>query len=223
MLGNHGIRQGCVARRHPEALLQARQGKGLAVLCLLQKSEHQLKRGNPHCHIERLDHQPCSGVTITSGEQVLPEVPPVLVREEVALVAAMEQGPRLGAQAIDQVLQVNAPSPGAMAATAINTGQLTDPVAAEVDDQPVMVQPHCDLVAHQARRYGVDDLPHLDRAAAPHPHREQLIVSKAKGGQGGQLFELLLVAPLPGGIEGAEHLSEQLAVFGGFLDITAAA
>jgi len=36
----------------------------------------------------------------------------VLIREEMALVAAMEQGPRLGAQAIDQVLKVNAPGPG---------------------------------------------------------------------------------------------------------------
>jgi hypothetical protein len=35
------------------------------------------------------------------------------------------------------------------------------------------------------------------------------------------MLEFLLVAPLPGGIEGAEHLSEQLAVFGGFLEIAA--
>jgi hypothetical protein len=37
------------------------------------------------------------------------------------------------------------------------------------------------------------------------------------------MLEFLLVAPLPGSIEGAEHLSEQLAVFGGFLEIAAAA
>jgi hypothetical protein len=36
------------------------------------------------------------------------------------------------------------------------------------------------------------------------------------------MLEFLLVAPLPGGIEGTEHLSEQLAVFGGFLEIAAA-
>jgi hypothetical protein len=44
---------------------------------------------------------------------VRPEVPPALIREEVALVAAMEQGPGLGAQAIDQVLQIDAPGPRA--------------------------------------------------------------------------------------------------------------
>jgi len=36
------------------------------------------------------------------------------------------------------------------------------------------------------------------------------------------MLEFLLVAPLPGNIEDAEHLSEQLAVFGGFLEIAAA-
>jgi len=37
------------------------------------------------------------------------------------------------------------------------------------------------------------------------------------------LFELLLVPPLPGGIEGTEYLGEQLAVFGNLLKITATA
>ena len=37
------------------------------------------------------------------------------------------------------------------------------------------------------------------------------------------MLEFLLVAPLPGGVEGAEHLSEQLGEFGGFLEIAAAA
>jgi hypothetical protein len=37
------------------------------------------------------------------------------------------------------------------------------------------------------------------------------------------MLEFLLVAPLAWGIEGTKHLSEQLAVFGGILDIAAAA
>jgi len=36
------------------------------------------------------------------------------------------------------------------------------------------------------------------------------------------MLEFLRVAPLPGGIEGPEHLSEQLAVFDGLLEIAAA-
>ena len=139
MLGNHGINQSGAARRHPEALLQEREGEGLALLRLLQKGEHQLKGGHPHRDIQRLDHQPCSGVAVAASQELLPEVPPVLIREEMALVAAMEQGTRLGAQAIDQVLQIDAPGPRAMAAAAIEAWQLADPVAAQIDDQPVMV------------------------------------------------------------------------------------
>ena len=135
MLGNHGIRQGAAAQRHPEALLQARQGQGLTVLGVLQKGEHQLKGGHPHCDVQRLGQgpqaqsaslrkQPGCRIMVTAGKQVLPEVPPALVGKEVALVAAMEQRPGLGAQAIDQVLQIDAPGPRAMAAAAIDPGQL---------------------------------------------------------------------------------------------------
>jgi len=67
VLGNHGIRQGAAARRHPEALLQERERQGLALLGLLQKSEHQLKGGHPHRDIQRLDHQAGCGVTVTAG------------------------------------------------------------------------------------------------------------------------------------------------------------
>lgn len=118
MLGDHGIRQGCLARRHPEALLQERERQGLALLGLLQKGEHQLKGRHPHCDIQRLDHEPRGSISVAASQELLPEVPPALIGEEVALVAAMEQGPRLGAQAIDQMLQIDAPGPRAMAAIA---------------------------------------------------------------------------------------------------------
>jgi hypothetical protein len=84
------------------------------------------------------------------------------------------------------------------------------------------VQPDRDLMADQAGRNRVDDLAHLDGAGAAHPHHEQFVVGKAKRRQGAQLLQLLLVEPLPGGVEGCEHLSQQLAVFGNFLKITAA-
>ena len=97
MLGDHGIRQGAETRRHPEALLQQRERQGVALVGLLQEGEHQLKGRHPHRDIQRLNHQASSAVTVTASEQVLPEVPPALVGEEVALVAAMEQRPRFGA------------------------------------------------------------------------------------------------------------------------------
>jgi len=99
-------------------------------LGLLQEGEHQLKGRHPHGDVQRLNHQPGSGVTVTSGQELLPQAPPALVREQVALVAAMEQGPWFGTQAIDQVLQIDAPGPWAMAAAAISAGELTDPVLA---------------------------------------------------------------------------------------------
>jgi len=43
VLGNDEIRQVACAGRHPEALLQEREGQGFALLRLLQKGEHQLK------------------------------------------------------------------------------------------------------------------------------------------------------------------------------------
>jgi len=108
VLGDHGIRQGAATRRYPEALLQQRERQGLALVGLLQEGEHQLKGRHPHGDIQRLDQGPPAhsaslrkqagcGVTVTASEQVLPEVPPALVGEEVALVSAMEQRPRFGA------------------------------------------------------------------------------------------------------------------------------
>ena len=117
------------------------QGKTVADVCrvieVTQPTYHRWRQ--QYGGMQRLDHQAGCRITVTACEQVLPEVPPALVGEEVALVAAMQQGAGLGAQAIDQVLKVNAPGPGAMAATAIDAGQLADPVAAQIHDQPVMV------------------------------------------------------------------------------------
>ena len=68
MLGNNGIGEGTAARRYPEALLQARQGQGFAVLRLLQESEDQLKGRHPHRHIQGLGHEPGCGVAVTASE-----------------------------------------------------------------------------------------------------------------------------------------------------------
>ena len=121
------------------------------------------------------------------------------------------------------MLQIDAPGPRAFAEMAIDAWQLADPITAQIHNQPVMVQAHRDLVANQRRRHRVNHLPYLGRAGAPHPGTEQLVVGKTKGLQGPQLFELLLIPPLPGDIEGTEYLGEQLAVFGNVFKITAAA
>ena len=69
-------------------------------------------------------------------------------------------------------------------------------VAAQIDDQLIMVQTHHDLMANQGGGGRVGHLPHLDPAGAAHPHRQELIVRKAEGWQCAQMLQLLLVAPL---------------------------
>jgi hypothetical protein len=98
-------------------------------------------------------------IAITAGQQLLPEVPPALIRKQVALVAAMEQRPGLGPQAIDQVLQIDAPGT-LLARVAIGAGQLADPVAAEEHHQSVVMEPHRDLAADQGGRHRVHHLGH---------------------------------------------------------------
>ncbi len=180
MLGNHGIRQAAAAWRHPKALLQRRQRYVLHALALMQKGVHQLKRGHPHGEVQGLNHQSCSGVTVTAGQELLPEAPPALISEEVALVAGMQQGPRFGTQAIDQELQIDVPG-SLLARGAIGVWELSNPVAPEVDDQSVVVEPFRHLATNQARRHRVDELLHLDRAGAPHPHRKQLVIGNTIG------------------------------------------
>lgn len=138
MLGNDGIGEALTTGWYPEALLQSGEGQGLAALGLLQEGEHQLKGRHPHRHIEGLHHQTGCAVAITASQQLLPEVPPALIGEQLALVPAMEQGAGLGPQAIDQVLKIDAAGP-LFARGSIGAGQLADPVAAQEHHQPVVV------------------------------------------------------------------------------------
>ena len=120
MLGNDWIRQSAAERRRQELWLQEREGQDWALQRLLQEGEHQLIGAHPHGDIEGLNHQPGFRVTGTTGQQARPEVPPEPVGKQLALAAAMQQCPWLGAQAIDQVLQIDAPGPRAMASGAID-------------------------------------------------------------------------------------------------------
>ncbi len=58
--------------------------------------------------MQRLAHHAGGGVMGTAAAQLLP---PVLIGEQLALVAAVQQRPRLAAQGIDQMLQIDAPRP----------------------------------------------------------------------------------------------------------------
>lgn len=51
----------------------------------------------------------------------------------------------------------------------------------------------------------VVDLSQTDSAGAPYPYRQQLVIRKAECRQRTEVLEAMIVAPLPPGIEGAEH------------------
>ncbi len=88
VLGDDGVGEARAAGRHAESLLQSGEAQLLAALGLLQEGEHQLKGVHPYRHIQRLGHQPGRAIAISAGQQLLPEVPPALIRQEVALLAA---------------------------------------------------------------------------------------------------------------------------------------
>ena len=132
MLGNHGIRQGAAAWRQPEALLQQRKRQDLALVGLLQEGEHQLKRRHPHGDIQRLDHQPSGGVAITAIAQLLPQLPPALIGEQLPLVTAVQQRPGFAPERIDQMLQINAPRPPMALDAAVAPRQFAGDLPAQI-------------------------------------------------------------------------------------------
>jgi len=133
-------------------------GDGLALVPYPHRHIEDLHQ-RPPAHSASLRKQPGRAMTITAGQQLLPEDPPELIRKEVALIAAMEQRSGLGPKSIDQVLQIDAPGP-LLARAAIAAGQLADPVAAEEHHQSVVMQPHRDLAADQCGRHRVHHLGH---------------------------------------------------------------
>jgi hypothetical protein len=81
---------------------------GFSGLALLQKGVYQLKGDHSHRHVHRLDHQPGIGVTVTASQELLQELPPPLVTDELALLGATQQGPLFGTQANDHDLEIYA-------------------------------------------------------------------------------------------------------------------
>ena len=100
-----------------------------------------------------------------------------------------------------------------------------DELAAQEQIQPVMAQVHRELVAEQPGGHAVGDGAHLDRAGAPHPHHQRLVVGRAHHRQRPQVQaldgELLLHArPL---VQPSADLGHQLPVLGLSGELAAAA
>ena len=80
--------------RQPEALLQRRQRQPLPLVGLLEPGQHRLIARQPAAHIQRFHHQSGGGITVAAIAQLLPQLPPALIGEQLALVAAVQQRPR---------------------------------------------------------------------------------------------------------------------------------
>ena len=117
--------------RQPEALLQRRQGQPLPLVGLLEPGQHRLVARQPAAHMQRLDHQTSGGVTITAAAELLPQLPPALIGEQLPLVAAVQQRPGFAPQRIDQVLQLDAPRPSIALDTAVEPHQFTAELPAQ--------------------------------------------------------------------------------------------
>ncbi len=118
LLGNRAV------GRQPEALLQLRQRQPMPRSGLLQPGEHRLVGRQAAADMEGLHHESGCVVTVAAGAQLLPEVPPALIREQLPLVAAVQQRPRLAAQGIDQMVQFDRPGPAMSLHTAVQAHQL---------------------------------------------------------------------------------------------------
>jgi len=150
----------------------------------LQPLQNRLVTDQPAAHVQGLHDQPRSGVAIAVAAQLLPQLPPGLIRKQLTAVTAMQQRSGLAPERIDQMIQINRPgSAMALALVAMHPRQFACELAAQQDLQPIVVDPHRHLPADQGRRHRVDDFSHLDRAGAPHLDLLDVVVDKAVGRQ----------------------------------------
>ena len=100
MLGNALRGKGAMGGQS-EPLLQRRQRQPLPLVGLLDPAQDRLVTGQSAAHIQGFHHQSGGGITVAAIAQLLPQLPPALIGEQLPLVAAVQQGARLAAQGID--------------------------------------------------------------------------------------------------------------------------
>ena len=209
--------------RQPKALLQRCQRESLPLVGLLQPAQHRLVARQPAAHIQRLDHQAGGGITVTAMAQLLPQLPPALIGEQLLLVAAVQQRPGLTPQRIDQMLQVDAPRPPMALDAAMAPHQFAGDLAAEQQMESIMEDPHRQPLADQPRRHRIHDSAHLNRAGAPHRELLDVVVGKAKARQRPQRRSLLLQPHQTRSVVLLKHRSQESLVRSQRLKIAAAA
>ena len=198
--------------RQPEALLQRRQRQPLSLVGLLEPGQHRLVAGHSAADIQRLDHQPSGSVAITAIAQLLPQLPPALIGEQLPLVTAVQQRPGFAPERIDQMLQINAPGPPMALDAAMEPSQFAGDLPAQKQLQPVVENPHRQPLVDQPRRHRIHHPAHLDRAGPPHRELLDVVIGKAKRRQGPQRRFLLLQPDQPRSVVLLDHLREEVLI-----------
>jgi hypothetical protein len=81
-------RQGSVGQQ-VELFLQRRQSQPLSLMGLLHPAQHRFVTSQPAARMQGLHHEARRRVTITTVPQLLPQLPPWLIRKQFPLIAAV--------------------------------------------------------------------------------------------------------------------------------------
>lgn len=134
-----------------ELLLQPGEGEGsfLQLGFKIVSHCHFLIQGG--CQVQRLHDHPCGLIGLKGILQLLPQAAPAVTREQVLLPGAVEESPRLAAEAVDDVAIVDAARPSLLDPRRDpHAGQLYHWVSSQVAHQAVVVQMHGQPMANQA-------------------------------------------------------------------------
>jgi hypothetical protein len=98
--------------------------------------------------MEGIDHDLGGLIRWQGRQQLTPQLPPALARDEVVLQLGAQQGSGLTAQALDHMAEINAPQ-CFLALLGMQPRQGFDVVAAQEQIQPVMAQVNRQLLSNQ--------------------------------------------------------------------------
>lgn len=140
-------------RGDAEALLQGLQRQALALMTAFKPTQHRLVFRQTAAHIQGFHHQARRRIPISAITQLLPQLPPALVGEQLSLVAAVQKRPRFAPQSIDQVVEINAPGTAMTFTVAVEPHQFTAELPAQQHLQTVMENPHRHPLADQPGRH----------------------------------------------------------------------
>jgi len=98
--------------------------------------------------MQGIDHDLGGLIRWQGCQQLTPQLPPALARQEVVLQLGAQQGPRFTAQALDHMAEINAPQ-CLLTLLAVQPRQGFNELTAQVQIQPVMTQVHRQLLTDQ--------------------------------------------------------------------------